>query len=80
MQTNKKIGHINAICAFLGCDVKEITKYSTNVYGWEGLYYEVVTKHTKTAPDSHYIKLTMGKQEWFIREIGAKSRLMEIVR
>lgn len=62
----------------LNCDESEITKHTSRVYSWNGLYFEILGRKTmlrgKTAP-SHYTTHTWGGKEWSIRELGEKSKI-----
>lgn len=68
---------IKILSKIIGCDCSEITQFSQTVYGWKGVYYEVVGAKSKTAPASHYASFTYGGKLWSFRELGEKSKIMK---
>lgn len=73
-----------ALLTFLGCPQTEVKKYSPVVYGWRGLYFEILTedqkKRSKT-PASWYSHIpTPIGVDFYIREMGKKAEKVKKIR
>lgn len=60
---------------FLSAKKQEIIKHRPTVYEWEGILFEIAGETTKTVGKDHYVKIKIGKKEWYIRELGKQSKI-----
>lgn len=84
MSLTRKLAQAGVLCDFLGAELSELIKHSTQVYSWRDNYYEVVGDKTARAqhksggtPISHYIKYRYANKDWRIRELGKKSLIYQ---
>ena len=73
----KKLAQVGVLCELLNCKPDELIKYSTTVYKWRSIYFEVVGSKSKTAPVSHYTSIKWGSKNWSVRELGNKSKIIK---
>lgn len=76
----KKLAQVGVLCDLLGCEPEELTKHSTTVLEWRGIFYEVTGKNKKTAPASHYTTVTWAQKQWCVRELGDKSQIIKSMK